>query len=129
MAKILSGLKTREQILKELKNDIKILKDKNIIPKLVIIQIGDDYASNLYIKNKIKLSESLGTITILKKFNHNFSEKELIDLIHNLNNNSSINGIILQLPVPPHINVEKILSIINPEKDVDCFNIINVGKL
>jgi methylenetetrahydrofolate dehydrogenase (NADP+)/methenyltetrahydrofolate cyclohydrolase len=129
MSRILSGTEVKKQILAELNQEIVKLKNRNVIPTLVIIQIGDNSASNTYVKNKIKLSEQIGTVTILKKFSESFSENELLSLIDNLNDDKSINGIILQLPIPKHINEEKILSAISPEKDVDCFNIVNIGKL
>jgi methylenetetrahydrofolate dehydrogenase (NADP+)/methenyltetrahydrofolate cyclohydrolase len=128
-AKIISGNLIRNQIVEELKERINCLKNNGIIPTLAIIQIGNNEASNAYIRNKIRLSEKLNTITLLKKYEETITENELIKVIQDLNNDDKINGIILQLPIPKHINEEKIINLISPNKDVDCFHTVNVGKL
>jgi methylenetetrahydrofolate dehydrogenase (NADP+)/methenyltetrahydrofolate cyclohydrolase len=129
MAKIISGIETRNKIVESLRKEISFLKENNIVPKLVIIQIGNNEASNAYIRNKIKLGEKLESKTELVKLPETTSQDELLELIEKLNNDTSVNGIILQLPIPRHINEKLVLEKISPLKDVDCFHIENVGKL
>lgn len=111
----------------DLKNDL--VKKYKKIPTLTIVQVGDIFASNVYIKNKMKLAETLGINCNLLKLSEMISEKELIKEINKLNKNSRVNGILIQSPLPKHINENLIFSTINPDKDVDCFNPINIGKM
>ena len=104
------------------------IRGNKIIPKLAIIQVGDRPDSNLYIKNKIKLSNELNVYTNLIKLEENISEKDLLERIQKLNTNPNINGIIVQLPLPDHIDEFKVHTAISPIKDVDGFNEVNVGK-
>lgn len=127
--KIINGKSTSEKIKIELKNEIFNLKKMGITPKLLIIQVGDNQASNTYVNSKQKLSFELGSITEIKKFSEKISEEELIDNIILANNDKEINGILVQLPLPRHINEDKIISVISSEKDVDCFHNYNVGLL
>jgi 5,10-methylene-tetrahydrofolate dehydrogenase/methenyl tetrahydrofolate cyclohydrolase len=129
MSIIISGIATRNQMVEECKKDVEELKNKGIIPHLVILQIGNNEESNAYIRNKIRLSEKMNTKTTLQKYEESITEEELINVIQSLNNDKSVNGMILQLPIPKHIDEEKILKLISPQKDVDCFHIDNVGKL
>jgi methylenetetrahydrofolate dehydrogenase (NADP+)/methenyltetrahydrofolate cyclohydrolase len=129
MSTIISGNIVRDEICSELRERIEKLKVKNIVPTLVIIQVGNNEASNAYIRNKIRLSEKLKTNTIIKKLPSETTQQELIDLIKQLNNDKKINGIIVQLPLPKHINEAIVTECISPLKDVDCFHNENVGKL
>lgn len=126
---LISGKEIANKIKQEIKNEVLELAKRNIIPHLAIIQVGDNPASNVYIRNKIKLSEELNSKTTLVKLDANVSQDELINKIHELNNNDSINGILLQLPISKHINEEQVLNEISPIKDVDCFTMKNTGKL
>jgi len=128
-AKIISGIELRNEIVEKLKKEIEILKQKNITPKLTIIQIGNVEASNTYVRNKIKLSEKVGSITDLVKLPEETTQEELLSLIRKLNNDNSVHGILLQLPIPKHIDENSVLEQIDPNKDVDCFHISNVGKV
>jgi methylenetetrahydrofolate dehydrogenase (NADP+)/methenyltetrahydrofolate cyclohydrolase len=126
---LIDGKKISLEIQQELKEELILLKQKNITPCLTIIQVGDNQASNVYVKNKLKLSESIGVNSTLNKLDENISEGELINIINKLNNDINVDGILLQLPLPKHIDENKMLKIISPNKDVDCFHIDNVGKL
>lgn len=126
---LIDGKKIAQEISDELKQEISILKNKNIIPALIIIQIGDVLASNVYVKNKMRLSEELGAKTELIKLPENTSTNKLITLIQKYNTDKNINGILVQMPLPKHIDETKIIETIDSYKDVDCFKLDNVGKL
>lgn len=126
MAIILDGKKVSNQIYAELKNKI---DNEKIKAKLAVIHIGDDEPSKIYIRNKNKVSKQLGIDFVEYKFESSITENELISLITKLNKDSSISGILLQNPLPSTIDVKNVFNIINPKKDVDGFNPINIGKL
>ncbi len=127
--KIIDGKLVQSQICDELKKEIEKLKSRNIVPTLKIIQVGDNQASNVYVRNKIKLSETVGINTTVDKLPENITETELINRIKDLNNDKNINGILVQLPIPSHLSEKEVIETIVPDKDVDCFNLVNVGKL
>ncbi len=126
---IIDGKLISSQICEELKKEIEQLKTKGITPCLKIIQVGDNQASNVYVRNKIRLSETVGINTTVDKFNESISEKELIDEISKLNADKNVNGILVQLPIPKHIDEKNVIEAIDSNKDVDCFSWCNVGKL
>ena len=99
------------------------------LPKMAILQVGDNFASNIYIRNKIKVADKIGIDVDLKKFDDNITECALIEHIISLNHNNDYCGMIVQLPLPQHINVVKVLSSIAPNKDLDGLNPINAGLL
>ena len=107
----------------------KLKKKHNIDLKLVVILIGDNPASKVYVKNKSIKAEQLGIISVVKNLDAEVTEKVLLELISDYNNDSSIDGILLQLPIPNHINKEKVIDKISVEKDVDGFNSKNIGLL
>ena len=128
--KIINGKLIAARFNKILKVKIDKLKKKhNIDLKLVVILIGDNPASKVYVKNKSIKAEELGIISVVKNLDAEVTEKELLELISNYNNDTSIDGILLQLPIPNHINKEKVIDKISVEKDVDGFNSKNVGLL
>ncbi len=127
--KIIDGKLVQSQICDELRKEIEELKSRNIVPTLKIIQVGDNQASNVYVRNKIKLSETVGINTTVDKLPENITETELINRIKDLNNDKNINGILVQLPIPSHLSEKEVIETIIPDKDVDCFNLVNVGKL
>lgn len=127
--KIIDGKLVQSQICDELRKEIEELKSRNIVPTLKIIQVGDNQASNVYVRNKIKLSETVGINTTVDKLPENITEAELINRIKDLNNDKNINGILVQLPIPSHLSEKEVIETIVPDKDVDCFNLVNVGKL
>lgn len=126
MSQILDGQMISKEIRERIKEEVNRLEVK---PKLVVILVGDDDASKIYVRNKIKACENVGIATedyILPK---DTREKELVDLIEKLNKNKEVNGILVQLPLPKHLNEDTIVNTISPIKDVDGLNIINQGKL
>lgn len=114
----------------ELKNTLKKqIETYKIKPKLVVIQVGNNEASNVYIKQKIKCADAIGAICIHEKLDENITTSELINLINSLNQDESVNGMIVQLPLPKHIDEYAVLNTIIPSKDVDGLTEINAGKL
>lgn len=126
---LIDGRLVANKISSELKKEIELLKLKNIIPTLVIIQVGNVLASNVYVKNKMLLSEKMGAKTLLTRLDESITTDELVSLIQKYNNDPSINGILVQMPLPKHIDESKIIETIDSYKDVDCFKLDNVGKL
>lgn len=129
MAEILDGKELSKKIRKELKKEVEELKQKGINPKLAVILVGDDSASQVYVKNKSKACEKTGIDFEEYIFDANITEQELLNTIEKLNNDDSIHGILVQSPVPKHIDANKAFGTISPEKDVDGFHPINVGNL
>lgn len=128
--KIIDGKKVANIVLDKLYEEVQTFKRKvSITPKLCIIQVGNNAASNLYIKNKISRANSLNMDAICVNYSCNITESELINNINKYNQDSSIHGIIVQLPLPDHINVNNIASSISPQKDVDGFHPANLGYL
>jgi methylenetetrahydrofolate dehydrogenase (NADP+)/methenyltetrahydrofolate cyclohydrolase len=129
-AKIISGTETAKAIREELKNEIAELKEKhNVVPGLVTILVGEDPASQSYVSAKNKTAHALGIHSEQVTLAADTSEQELLNLIEKYNNDDKINGILVQLPLPKHINEAKVLYTINPDKDVDGFHPVNVGKM
>ena len=127
---IIDGKKISDQILTDLK--AKIMEDSKLLAyptKLAIILVGDNPASHIYIKNKIKAAESVGILIELKKFESTISEDQLLKEINNLNLNKTISGIIIQMPLPRHINSLALIEALDPSKDVDGFHPKNFGQL
>lgn len=129
-AKIISGTETAKAIREELKNEIAGLKEKhNVVPGLVTILVGEDPASQSYVSAKNKTAHALGIHSEQVTLAADTSEQELLNLIGKYNNDNKINGILVQLPLPKHINEAKVLYAIDPDKDVDGFHPVNVGKM
>ena len=103
--------------------------EKNIVPGLAVILIGDDPASHAYVKMKAKACEKVGFYSITHKMPDSISQDEIIATIEMMNNNPRIDGILVQLPLPKHVDTDMILEVINPKKDVDGFHAYNVGRL
>lgn len=129
MAKILSGKTVSQRIKDELKEKVAELKEKGINPGLAVIIVGDDPASRVYVNNKKKACAEIGIYSEEYALGESTSEEELLGLIDELNHKKEINGILVQLPVPKHINEERIINAIDPKKDVDAFHPVNVGKI
>ena len=127
--KKLSGKIVAKQIKEELKLEVEELKSKGINPKLAVIMVGNNPASEVYVKNKSKACEKVGVEFEEFLLDETIEEKELFELIDRLNSDKSINGILLQSPIPKHLDQNKAFRRILPEKDVDGFNPINVGDL
>jgi len=129
-AQIISGTEIAKQIREELKREIAELKDKhNIVPGLVTVLVGADPASQVYVGQKEKTSKELGIYSERYDLPPETTEEELLTLIDKLNKDPKIHGILVQLPLPKHLNEEEILYTIDPKKDVDGFHPVNVGKL
>ena len=129
-AKLIKGTEIREGILKEIGDEVKKIKEaKGVVPGLVTILVGENPASISYVTLKIKTATQLGFKEIQDSQPEDISEEDLLVLINKYNNDDSINGILVQLPLPKHINEKKVLNAINPDKDVDGFHPVNVGRL
>lgn len=129
MAVIIDGKELARKTRSNLKIDCEELKKKGITPKLAVILVGDDKASKVYVKNKNKACEDVGIEFEEHILEAEITQKQLIDLIEELNNRKDINGILLQSPIPAHLDINEAFRKIAPEKDVDGFNPVNVGKL
>jgi len=129
-AKIISGTETAKAIRAELQAEIAEMKEKhNVVPGLVTILVGDDPASQSYVSAKQKTSKALGIYSEQITLPADTTEEELLALVEKCNKNEKLNGILVQLPLPKHINETKVLYTIDPEKDVDGFHPVNVGKM
>lgn len=126
MAEIINGKEIAENILNNIKKEV---ESYDVKPTLAVIIVGNDPASKVYVKNKIKKSEFLGFNSILKELPENTTKEELLDVIKNLNEDKNVNGILLQLPLPKGLNEKDFLDEISPIKDVDGFTTYNSGKL
>jgi len=129
-AKIISGTDVAKEIREELKKEVATLKEKNgVIPGLVTILVGEDPASISYVTAKQKTSKDLGFYSIQDNQSKDISEDHLLKLIDRYNHDPKIHGILVQLPLPKHIDENKVLYALDPKKDVDGFHPVNVGKL
>jgi methylenetetrahydrofolate dehydrogenase (NADP+)/methenyltetrahydrofolate cyclohydrolase len=129
-AKLIMGTEIREVILAEIKNEVKEIKEKHgVVPGLVTILVGENPASISYVTLKIKTAEQLGFKEIQDSQPVDISEKDLLALVEKYNKDDSIHGILVQLPLPKHIDEKKVLNAIDPDKDVDGFHPVNVGRL
>ena len=127
---IIDGKKEAQLLRDEIKKEIELLKSKNNkVPGLTVILIGDFVPSQIYVKNKERNAKEVGINSDIIRYAKDVSEKEVLKKIKELNNNEAVSGILVQLPLPPQINKEKIINAINPLKDVDGFHPINVGNL
>lgn len=126
MAEIINGKEIAESILNNIKKEV---ENFDVKPTLAVIIVGNDPASKVYVKNKIKKSEFLGFNSILKELPEDIQKEELLDVIKNLNNDKNVNGILLQLPLPKGLDEKDFLDEISPIKDVDGFTTYNSGKL
>lgn len=128
-AKIMDGMKLSDKIRTEIIEEIELLKQDGITPGLAVIIVGDDEASKLYVKNKEKACQSVGIYSEKYEISKDISENDLLNLIKTLNNRYDIDGILVQLPLPEHINENKVIELISKNKDVDAFHPFNVGKV
>jgi len=129
-AQLIKGAEIAAQIREELKKDIAELKEKhNVIPGLVTVLVGADPASQVYVGQKEKTSKELGIYSERYDLPAETTQQELLALVDKLNKDPKINGILVQLPLPKHLNEEEVLYAIDPKKDVDGFHPVNVGKL
>ena len=130
MVKIINGKEISNSLIEKLKEKVDKLKlESNVCPSLAVIMVGDNSASKIYVNNKKRICEKIGIKSYEFVLPANAPESELLKLICGLNKREDINGILVQLPLPPHINEKKIIENIAPLKDVDAFNETNVGKI
>ena len=129
MAIIIDGKELAKKIRANLKIECEELKNKQINPKLAVIMVGDDPASKVYVRNKSKVCEDVGIEYKEYLLSSTTTQKELIELIEKLNQDKTINGILLQSPIPANLDINEAFRTISPQKDVDGFNPVNVGKL
>ena len=130
MAIIIDGKKTSADIKEELRIETEAFKNETgVTPGLAVVIVGSDPASQVYVRNKCRACETVGFYSEKYEMPENTSEDELIALIERLNEDNKIHGILVQLPLPRHIDVEKVLLTIKPEKDVDAFHPYNTGKI
>ena len=129
-ATLIKGTEIREVILDEIEKEVADIKEKHgVVPGLVTILVGENPASISYVTLKIKTANRLGFNEIQDSQPEDISEEDLLALVEKYNNDESINGILVQLPLPKHINDKKVLNAIDPDKDVDGFHPVNVGRL
>ena len=129
MAKLLMGKEVSARIKQELKSEVEVLKEHGITPGLAVVIVGDDPASRVYVNNKKKACAECGIYSEEYALPEETTQEELLSLIDTLNKKSDISGILVQLPVPKHIDETTIINAIDPKKDVDAFHPINVGKI
>ncbi len=129
MLNIIDGKRISQEILMEVKTKVEELKSEGKVPCLSVILVGNNPASKIYVNNKKKACEKVGMKSEEYLLDENVSQEELISLIEELNNREDVNGILVQLPLPKHLNEKVVLEAISYKKDVDCFNPYNVGKL
>ena len=126
---LLKGKEVAQKTREKLKEEVTTLKEKGINPKLAVIMVGDDSASQIYVRNKSKVCNEIGIEFDEYLLPEKTQQKELLELIEKLNNDKTINGILLQSPIPKHLDINEAFRTISPEKDVDGFHPTNVGKL
>lgn len=129
MAHLIDGKLISTQIKDELKAEVEALKEKGILPCLAVIQVGNDPASSVYVNNKKKACAYIGIESLAYELEENISQEELLTIIDELNHNDMVNGILVQLPLPKHIDEEAVIKAIAPEKDVDGFHPETVGNM
>lgn len=130
MEKIIYGSELAKDIKKDIKQQVTLLKDANQrIPHLVVLFVGNDVGSTSYVSGKGKDCLEVGILNTTIRYDETISEKDLLAKIEELNNDSSVDGILVQLPLPKHIDANKVLFAIDPNKDVDGFHPFNVGKM
>ena len=129
MAYLIDGKAISKQIKDELREEVTLLKEKGVFPCLAVVQVGNDPASCVYVNNKKKACEYIGIDSLSYEVEETITEKALLDLIAELNQNEKVNGILVQLPLPKHIDENKVIQAIAPAKDVDGFHPETVGNM
>lgn len=129
VAKILDGKQIAKDYRQGLQNQVEALKEKGFTPKLSVILVGNDGASQSYVRSKKKAAEKIGMISEIVHLEETATEEEVLNELNRLNNDDSVSGILVQVPLPKQVSEQKILEAINHDKDVDGFHPINIGKL
>ena len=128
-AKILDGKKIAAEIRASVKEETQLLKERGIVPGLAVVLVGDNPASKVYVGQKEKGCLEAGFASFLHRLPETTSQKDLLDLIAKLNSDPLVHGILVQLPLPDQIDEESVIAAIKPEKDVDGFSPVNMGRL
>ena len=128
-AQIINGKQVSQNIKERIKKEVSELSKKGIVPGLAVVIVGDDPASRVYVNSKKKACEELGMYSVEYSLPCDTTQEELIDLVNKLNEDEKINGILVQLPLPKHLDEKLVINTIKPEKDVDAFHPVNVGKI
>ena len=129
VAKILDGKQIAKEYRQGLKDQVEELNKQGFTPKLSVILVGNDDASQSYVKSKKKAAEEIGMISEIIHLDESTTEKEVLNELGRLNNDDSVSGILVQVPLPKQVSEQKVLEAINPDKDVDGFHPTNIGKL
>ena len=129
MGKLIDGKKFADNLCNKIAEEVTKLKDKNITPGLAVVRVEGDPASAIYVNMKAKKTKEVGMHSVTKILDKNTSQDGLLKIVEELNNDKSINGILVQLPLPKQINADSVINTINPDKDVDGFHAINTGRL
>lgn len=129
MAKLINGKEVAAAVRNKVRDEVLLLKQRGIVPGLAVVLVGDDPASRIYVNNKKKACEQVGIYSAEYTLPAQTAQSELISLIERLNGDSRINGILVQLPLPAHIDEKAVIEAISPLKDVDAFNAVNVGRI
>lgn len=129
MAELILGKDVSAEIYSELRNRIENLKSKGLTPGLAVVLVGDDPASQVYVRKKGEMCEELGMKSITVRMPADTTQEQLMQKVSELNNDDSIHGFLVQLPLPSHLDEEMVINAIDPKKDVDCFHPSNVGKV
>ena len=129
VAKILDGKQISKDYRQGLQDQVEALKEKGYTPKLSVILVGNDGASQSYVNSKKKAAEKIGMISEIVHLDEDTSEEDVLSELERLNNDDSVSGILVQVPLPKQVSEQKVLEAINPEKDVDGFHPSNIGKL
>lgn len=129
VAKILDGKQIAKDYRQKLKEQVESLKEQGYTPKLSVILVGNDGASQSYVNSKKKAAEKLGMISEIVHLDESTSEDEVLNELKRLNEDDSVSGILVQVPLPQQVSEQKIIESINPDKDVDGFHPTNIGKL
>ena len=129
MGKLIDGKKFADNLCNKIAEEVTKLKDKNITPGLAVVRVEGDPASAVYVNMKAKKTKEVGMHSVTKILDKNTSQDDLLKVVEELNNDKSINGILVQLPLPKQIKTDSVINTINPDKDVDGFHAINTGRL
>jgi methylenetetrahydrofolate dehydrogenase (NADP+)/methenyltetrahydrofolate cyclohydrolase len=128
-AQLIDGNQLSKQLRTEVATRAQALKAKGVTPGLAVVLVGDNPASQVYVRNKVKACEDSGLHSLLEKYEATMTEADLLARVEALNNDPSIHGILVQLPLPAHIDAQKVIEAISPAKDVDGFHIASAGAL
>ncbi|NBW78083.1 MAG: bifunctional methylenetetrahydrofolate dehydrogenase/methenyltetrahydrofolate cyclohydrolase FolD [Betaproteobacteria bacterium] len=129
VAQVIDGVALSKQLRQQISDRVQILKTLGIIPGLAVLLVGDNPASQVYVRNKIKACEETGFKSVLEQYPASLTEAELLQRVKALNLDASIHGILVQLPLPVHIDAQKVIEAISPAKDVDGFHVASAGAL